>query len=219
MTTASDSPFRIKTLADLLQRLGGVPLERILFQPSPGTATPRDVLDIQQREGKRCELVAGVLVEKACGFREAALIAHLTGLLNRSVLPGDLGILTGPDGALELLPDLVRTPDLAFTRWDRLPGRRRPEALISRIVPNLAIEVLSNSNSTGEMAVKRQDYFVSGVEMLWEIDPDHRTVANLDFGEGVSTMLRMGDALTGGTVLPGFSLSLMELFAELERRG
>jgi Uma2 family endonuclease len=219
MSTAPVTLFRIRTLADLLQRLGGVPLERILFQPYPGTATPRDVLDVQQREGKPCELVAGVVVEKATGLRESALTAHLIDRLKRWVQPGNLGMLSGPNPALELMADLVRTPDIAFTCWDRLPGGRLPESPIPRIVPNLAVEVLCRANSSGERAVKRQDYFAAGVEVLWEIDPDHRTVANLNFGEGASTMLRMGDTLTGGTVLPGFTLPLKELFAELDRRG
>ena len=218
MSIAPVTPFRIRTLADLLQRLGGVSLERILFQPYPGTARPQDVWDVERREGKPCELIAGVLVEKATGLRESALTAHLLDQLNRWVQPSNLGMLSGPNRALELMADLVRTPDIAFTSWDRLPGGRFPETPIPRLVPNLAVEVLSRANTSGERAVKRQDYFAAGVEVLWEIDPDHRTVANLNFGEGASTMLRSGDTLTGGTVLPGFSLSLLELFAELERR-
>jgi Uma2 family endonuclease len=218
MSTVPVTPFRIRTLADLLQRLGGVPLERILFQPSPGTARPQDVWDVDRREGKPCELIAGVLVEKATGARESALTAHLIDRLNRWLQPSNLGMLSGPNRALELMADLVRTPDIAFTSWDRLPGGRFPESPIPRIVPNLAVEMLSRANTSGERAVKRQDYFAAGVEVLWEIDPDHRTVANLNFGEGASTMLRGGDTLTGGTVLPGFSLSLLELFAELDRR-
>jgi len=51
MTAISPS---IKTLADLLDRLGGIPPDRIRFHPFPGTATVQDVIDIQRQEGKLC---------------------------------------------------------------------------------------------------------------------------------------------------------------------
>lgn len=217
MSTAPAPSLRIKTLADLLQRLGDVPLDRILFEPYPGTATLQDVLDVEQREGKLCELVAGVLVEKTMGYSESQLAGFLLGLLNAFVIPRNLGIVTAPDGTVELMADLVRIPDVAFTRWERMPGRRRPTAPIPRLVPNLAIEVLSRSNTPGEMTVKRQDYFTAGVDIVWEIDPAARTVA-VYTATTAPTVLRVGDTLSGGTVLPGFALPVAELFAELDRQ-
>src|SRR5260370_1034252 len=68
----------IRTLADLLKRLGGVPLDRIRFRPYPGTATVQDVIDIERQEGKLCELVEGVLVEKVMGYNESSLASFLS---------------------------------------------------------------------------------------------------------------------------------------------
>jgi len=208
----------IQTLADLLDRLGGVPLNRIRVQPSFGAATVQDVIDIQRQEGKLCELVDGVLLEKVMGYNESSLAVFLAGLLNAFVVPRNLGVVTGPDGTVELMPDLVRIPDVAFTDWDRLPGRQRPTAPVPRLAPNLAVEVLSRSNTRGEMAVKRQDYFTAGVELVWEIDPDGRTVAVYTSVMDV-TSLTETDTLDGGSVLPGFTLPLWDLFAELDRHG
>jgi len=193
-------------------------LHRIRIHPSPGTATVQDVLDLEQREGKLFELVEGVLVEKAVGFIESGLAGFLLGVLNAFVLPRNLGIVTGEAGTVELMPGLVRIPDVAFTRWERLPGRRYPTAPIPRLAPNLAVEVLSQSNTPGEMAAKRQDYFTAGVELVWEIDPDLRTVAVYTSTTQV-TSLTAADTLEGGSVLPGFTLPLQELFAELDRHG
>src|SRR4051794_28403053 len=175
MSTLATASPTIKTLADLLERLGGVPLDRIRFHPF-GSATVQDVLDVQQQEGKLCELVEGVLLEKAVGYSESGLAIYLAGLLNAFVIPRNLGIVTGPDGTVELMADLVRIPDVGFTSWDRLPGRRRPMSPVPRLAPNLAVEVLSRSNTPGEMAAKRQDYFSAGVQLVWEIDPRVRTV-------------------------------------------
>ena len=164
----------IDTLADLLERLGDVPLDRVRFRPSPGSATVQDVLEIERREGKLCELVDGVLVEKAMGFSESRLAVFLGQFLNAFVISRNLGLVTGADGTVELMPDLVRIPDVAFTNWNRLPGRRRPTSPIPRLAPNLAVEVLSRSNTPREMARKRRDYFAAGVEVVWEIEPGAR---------------------------------------------
>src|SRR5271166_4204839 len=165
MATITITPPAIRTLADLLVRLGGVPLDRIRFHPPPGTATVRDVIDVAEREGKFCEPVAGVLLEKVMGWNESSLEGFLLGLLNAYVIPRNLGIETGADGTVELMPDLVRIPDVAVTNWDRLPGRRCPTAPVPRLAPNLAVEVLSQSNTPGEMKAKRQDDFSAGVQV------------------------------------------------------
>jgi Uma2 family endonuclease len=208
----------IITLADLLDGLGGVPLNRIRFRPYPGSATVQDVIDLERREGNLFELVEGVLLEKAAGFLQSGLASFLMSHLNASVFPRNLGIVTGSDGTVELMPGLTRIPDVAFTSWDRLPGGRYPVAPIPRLAPNLAVEVLRQSNTPGEMAVKRQDYFTAGVELVWETDPVARTVAVHTSPTAVTT-LNPGDILDGGSVLPGFTLPVQELFAELDRHG
>jgi Uma2 family endonuclease len=217
MSVATISP-PINTLADLQDRLGGISLNRIRFRPYPGTATLQDVIEVKAREGKLCELVDGVLVEKAVGYSESGLAIFLGFLLNAFVLPRNLGIVSGADGTVELMAGLVRIPDVAFTRWDRLPGQRYPTAPVPQLAPNLAVEVLSQSNTPREMALKRQDYFSVGVELVWEIDPDIRTVA-VYTSETHVTNLTATDTLDGGSVLPGFTLPLHDLFAELDRHG
>jgi Uma2 family endonuclease len=218
MSSASTLAPPIATLADLLDRLGAVPLNRVRFRPYPGTATVQDVIDVKARQGKLCELVEGVLVEKAVGYRESALAGLLLGILNAFVIPRNLGIVTGEAGTVQLTAGLVRIPDVAFTSWGRLPGRRYPDEPIPHLAPDLAVEVLSRSNTPGEMAVKRQDYFAAGVEAVWEVDPVARTIAVYSAADRFVT-LAAGDTLDGGTMLPGFTLAVADLFAELDRHG
>jgi Uma2 family endonuclease len=119
---------------------------------------------------------------------------------------------------VRLASGLVRIPDVAFVSWDRLPGRRVPVEPIPGLAPDLVVEVLSESNTEGEMARKRREYFTAGVRIVWLIDPEGRTV-EVFVSEDQSTVLDEGQTLDGGNVLPGFTLLLGELFAELDRHG
>jgi Uma2 family endonuclease len=209
---------KIRTIADLLRRLGDVPPDRIRFHPAPGTATLADVDRIHEEEGVLCELVEGVLLEKIVGYSESQLAGIVLRLLGSFVNAGNRGIVTGADGTMEIMPDLVRFPDVAFTSWDRIPGRRRPKKPIPRLVPNLAVEVLSENNTVAEMATKRQDYFAAGVNLVWEIDPEQE-IATVFTSPTDAVTLGVADFLDGGAVLPGFLLSLADLFAEFNRHG
>jgi Uma2 family endonuclease len=218
-TTLPAPASQLRTLADLLVRLGDIPPDRVRYWPRPGTATEKDILQIRAREGRSCELVDGVLVEKAMGLREAMLALALGGFLHDFVRPRNLGIVTGPDGTLRIFPGLVRIPDVAFASWERIPGGRVPDEPIPDLVPDLAVEILSESNTPGEMALKRSEYFGAGVSVVWMIDPEARTVAVYTSPERC-VRLAESQTLEGGDVLPGFALPLSDFFSELDiRRG
>jgi Uma2 family endonuclease len=218
MTSVSTPTVALETLADLLEYLGGIHPNRIRFRPAPGTATEKDVLAIHDREGRLYELVDGVLVEKAMGFGESLLACALIEILRGFVRPRKLGLVTGEAGMMRLMAGLIRIPDVAFISWDRLPNRRVPTAPLPDVAPNLAVEVLSASNTPGEMARKRQEYFSAGVQMAWQVDPRMRTVEVFTTPDQ-STVLHETQILEGGTILPGFTLPLQELFAELDQQG
>jgi Uma2 family endonuclease len=219
MTSAPTPTVTIDTLADLLEQLGGNAPERVRFLPAPGTATEEDVLAIRNSPERRlCELVDGVLVEKAMGLRESYLASVLITLLLTFVRPRNLGLVTAPDGTMRLAPGLVRIPDVAFISWDRLPNRRVPTDPLPDVAPDLAVEVLSVGNTAREMTRKRQDYFAAGVQIVWQVDPATRIVEVFTAPEQ-STVLHAAQALEGGTVLPGFTLPLAALFGTLDHRG
>jgi Uma2 family endonuclease len=218
MSTVAAPPSRIESLADLMDRLGGVPLARVRFRPPPGTATEADLLAVAEREGVVCELVEGTLVEKPVGLVESVLASLLIEILNTFVRAHNLGIVPGEQGAVRLLIGLVRIPDVAFISWDRVPGRRMPTEAIPGLVPDLAVEVLSRSNTPGEVAIKLQEYFQSGVRLVWVADPTQRTVTV--YSSPTQFVLRTeADVLDGAPVLPGFTLAVRDWFAELDRHG
>src|SRR3954453_18588796 len=111
------------TLAELLYRLGDVPLERIRRRPAPGTATEEDVVRARDTGERRlCELVEGVLVEKPMGTREGLLAGIILHWLWTFLEKEKLGKAFGADGFMRLMPGLVRIPDVSFVSRERLRG-------------------------------------------------------------------------------------------------
>lgn len=203
------------TVSELLKKLGGIPGERVLLDPPPGTATEKDVLDMERREGKLCELVDGVLVEKAMGYAESFLALEIAFLLRRFLAEHKLGILAGADGTLRLWPGLVRIPDVSFISWDQLPKRKVPKKPIPDLHPDLAVEVLSRKNTKAEIERKLHEYFRCGTRLAWVVNPRKRTVRVYTAPEQFR-LLAEEESLDGGEVLPGLSIPLREVFAQLE---
>jgi Uma2 family endonuclease len=205
----------VSTIADLLDRMDGVPAERVRLYPFPGTATVDDVVNIEVREKRLCELIDGVLVEKPMGMAESLLAAKIIAALLAFVDPRRLGFVAGEGGMMQLRTALVRIPDVAFISRDRLPGRRLPAGAVPLIAPDLAVEVLSRSNTRREMARKLHEYFEAGTRLVWYVDPPTRTVA-VHTSVRDSATLSASDVLDGADVLPGFTLPLPELFSVLD---
>ncbi|HYV39043.1 MAG TPA: Uma2 family endonuclease [Gemmataceae bacterium] len=201
--------------AELVQRLGNIPLERICFTPPPGTATERDLLNAMRRNDRLYELVDGTLVEKTMGLSESMIAGQVLIEIGVFARQKDLGIPAGADGTVRLLKGLVRIPDVSFFCWDKLPGRVLPSEPIPDLFPDLAVEVLSENNTPQEMERKLREYFLAGVRLVWMIDPRKRTAAVYTTPDAPAATLDETQSLDGGKVLPGFTLPLSELFARL----
>jgi len=83
------------------------------------------------------------------------------------------------------------------------------------MAPHLAVEVLSPSETASRFDEKLDDYRAAGVKLVWVLDPERRTVMVIE-PDATVRWLRSGDALDGGSVMPGFHHSVEELFSELE---
>lgn len=206
------TPAEPETLGELLEQLGGISPHRVRLRPSPGSATEKDVLDILRRTNRLCELVDGVLVEKVMGYPESTLACQIIKLLGNFLDQHDLGNLAGMDGTMRLMPKLVRIPDVSFVRWEKLPSRQPPAEPIPDLVPDLAVEVLSEGNTRGEMDRKLREYFLAGVSLVWFVDLNARLIRVYDSPEDCR-VLKEGDVLDGGSVLPGLTLAVREVFA------
>ncbi len=210
---ATKSPFR--TAGEVLKQLGGIPADRVRVFPVPGTATEIDLIKANDRKEGICELIDGTLIEKTADCRDSALTVALIAFLGTFIRENKLGRAFGPNGPSRLSPSQVRCPDVWFVTAARLRQCRDRKAEILEIAPDLAVEILNKSNSHGEMQRKLRDYFAAGTRLVWYVDPKKRTV-RVYTDPDKATTLTEDQTLDGGDVLPGFSLCLRELFAELD---
>lgn len=208
--------LRYETVADLLEQLGNIDPHRVRMRPPPGKATERDLIRLLEHTDHLYELVDGVLVEKIMASLESSLACDLIGFLQVYLARHPVGFLMGADGPARLMPQLVRLPDISFISWAQLPRRERPMDPIFDLAPALAVEVLSEGNTPGEMARKLKEYFFAGVRVVWFVDPKKRTIQVYTAPDQVVTLTEV-DTLDGGDVLPGFSLPVRQIFAGLPR--
>jgi Uma2 family endonuclease len=205
-----------ETIKELLEQLGGISPDRVRMDPLPGTATEEDLIRLNSRTDRLYELVDGTLVEKAMGYAEGFLAADLIALLRPMMDKNNLADVGGDGSTMRLLSKLVRIPDVAVIRWDRYPNGERPTEPVPELAPDLAVEVLSESNTAGEMQRKLKEYFLADVSLVWFVDPRKRTV-EVFTAPDESTVFTEDDVLDGGDVLPGLSLPVRDVFARTPR--
>jgi Uma2 family endonuclease len=161
------------------------------------------------------ELWEGVLQKVPGAGGEASEIALVVGASILSfVRSRKLGLVTTADGTyiLQADPQTLVVPDVAFVRWDRLPGRTRPDCYIP-VPPDLAVEVQSPSDGPVDVAGKMERYRRAGVRLVWWIAPKRRAVSVYRDGQLVAE-LQEGDTLDGEEILPGYRLPVADIFAE-----
>lgn len=108
-----------------------------------------------------------------------------------------------------------RAPDISFLPKERLrrlgftPSTRKflPGA------PDLAVEILSPSNTRTEIDARLNDFFTSGTQIVWIINPDDKSVT-VCHPPTDRKVLGPGATLDGEHLLPGFQLLIGDLFKE-----
>ena len=204
-------PPAIRSAADVAAELG-VPPERLVVNPAPGTATEEDCARCE----RPTELIDGTLVEKPVNNFSSGVATRIANLIQRFADDNAVDVhVTGGDGSYRMVDRNLRLPDVAVTPDERLAGD--PHAATPSWLPDLAVEVLSPSNTRREMADKRAEYFASGVAEVWEIDPVQRT-GRVYRGDECVRVLGADDAFDCESLLPGFSMRLADPIEYVERK-
>ena len=197
------------TAGDLFHRFGEIPLDRVVRDPPPGTATVDDVVRLDDHHDRLCELIDGTLVEKPKSVWESYLAVQLGAILSRFVKAKNLGIVLGTDGMMQLFPNQVRIPDVSYISWQNLKESGFPEVPVPHMSPTLAVEVISRSNTPQEMHRKLGEYFQAGTSLVWYIYPKPKQVRAYT-APTVEVTLDEGEILTGDHVLPGLEIPLAD---------
>ncbi len=161
-----------------------------------------------------CELVKGEIVRMApTGYGHGRLTACITALLEQFVRPKDLGEVLGAETGFIVSrdPDTVRAPDAMFVSKGRLSGEIDPDHFLP-FAPDLAVEVVSPNDLWSEIEEKVEEYLEAGVRMIWIVNPRTQSITAYRSRSQVQ-ILGPGDTLAGEDVLPGFSVSVAEIFA------
>ncbi len=212
MATVSERPSPTWIVAQLREHFGMIPARRIRLDPSPGSATEKDLIHLWDYFRIPSELMDGVLVEKAGSVQKSFAAQNLLRHLYNYLEENDRGIVVGLGCPFWLKPGQVRMPDVSFFSWEKLPGGEVPDVEIAPFRPDLAVEILTNENTPKEMRRKSGEYIDAGIKLVWLVHLGKKTVQVLDsFGKAV--LLQHQQTIEGSPLLPGFSLPLVKLFA------
>jgi len=161
-------------------------------------------------DGMRHELNEGELVSMPPPMGQHGTIQNgIAFVLTSFVKPRALGKVFTETG-YRLSTDTVRAPDVSLIRAERarsLDLTRRFEC-----APDLAVEIISPSETAAEFAHKVGQYLHAGVEVVWVIYPEDRTIHVFESSRK-GRILEGGDLLDAPGLLPGFSIPVSELFA------
>jgi len=159
------------------------------------------------------ELIAGELVEKMPSAQPSALALIIAFYLMQLIRPQGLGYVTGSDGGY-LMPDgSILIPDVGFISKARLPVL--PERGEAPIAPDLAVEVMSPTDRKRDLRSKAVRYLANGVRLVWLVFPAERVIEVYPI-DGDVIALTDADTLTGGDVLPDFSVPVSAVFGTAE---
>ena len=165
-----------------------------------------------EQENKWFELVRGEVIELSSPTKPHGAVCMTVGyLLTAYSYQRGIGYLTCNDSGviLERDPDTVRGPDVAFYEDANTFAELHPK--YGEVPPRLAIEVLSPNDRANKVLRKINDYLRCGVELVWIIDPEIRTVTTHQPGKP-QVELTENQELTGEEILPGFRCLVSEFF-------
>jgi Uma2 family endonuclease len=154
----------------------------------------------------RYELVEGELITLSPTMPEHNDVRDTLLVALRNFLGGrGLGRVWS-EQAFHLFGDTVRIPDIAFVRAGRsIEPRQLPEG-----APDLAVEIISPSNTPRELDRRISDYFAAGLIRVWLVYPEHQEV----YVHGLAGVVRRrgDDLLEDPELLPGFPVKVATLF-------
>ena len=180
-----------------------------------GPLTLEEFQRMPDEDEYRIELVRGRIVrEPRPGAQHGVLVEELIWRLSSHVRDRGIGrVVTETGFLLSVDPPTVRGPDLAFIATENIPSQGIPTGFWP-MSPDLAVEVVSPSNTNAEIGEKVLEYLASGTRLVWVVDPATRSVGVYRSRLEIR-LLTEGDMLDGGNVLPELRIPVSDIFESL----
>jgi Uma2 family endonuclease len=167
---------------------------------------------------RQLELIEGELRNMApASFVPSILSAELAHRILGHVRKNDLGYVTSAEGGFKLSDNTVLAPDVGFIAKARIT--KLPERFIP-LAPDLAVEVVSPTDSVLDAQRKAMKYIAYGTPLVWILYPKVEAAdvcRPSQQGDMSIQRITTDGMLDGGDVLPGFSLPLRDLFSILPK--
>ncbi len=110
-----------------------------------------------------------------------------------------------------MTPTQLRGPDVSYVRADRIPPGGVPDAFWP-IPPDLAVEIVSPSETANEVREKVRDFLAADTPLVWVVYPRTKEVV-VHTADDLARTYSEDDMIEYPDVLPGFSCKVAELFA------
>ncbi|MGH7471605.1 MAG: Uma2 family endonuclease [Longimicrobiales bacterium] len=163
----------------------------------------------------RTELLRGKLVcEPKPAYGHGRLQSRIAGLFERHIEENalELECVTEVDFRLTRAGSNVCAPDVALIRRARIEAD--PPSTSVQGAPDMAVEIVSPSNSAADLQAKIVDYFAAGTSLVWVVYRDTRTVGV--FRSAAEARYLTGHAeLDGADLIPGLHVPVAALFVRL----
>jgi Uma2 family endonuclease len=183
-----------------------------MIQPIVRPLTAEDFFSLDLHD-VRSELVQGEVVRMSPAGGEHGVVAMRIGSrLLVYVEAHDLGVVCAAETGflVDRNPDTIRAPDVAFVSKERMGDGRPPKKFWS-FAPDLAVEVVSPSETAESIQERVREWFAAGTRAVWLLYPSLSAVHVYRSPTDVH-ILQKGDILSGEDVLPGFTCAVGDLF-------
>jgi Uma2 family endonuclease len=168
-----------------------------------------DLASLPENAGRILELVEGGIIEKMPSFVPSEIALNIGSFIKQYVREHHTGYVTAADGGYIMSGSDVFVPDVGYITRERLPQKPMREAPVP---PDMAVEVKSPTDRKRDMRVKAEKYLAYGTRLVWLVFPEEQAVEVYTPDEDVKT-IGIGGVLDGGDILPGFTLTVRDIFA------
>lgn len=166
---------------------------------------------LEMGDTARNELILGEIVPMSpTGFEHGRITAKLARVIGTFVEERKLGIVVAAETGflIHRNPDSVLAPDVAFVQSSRYVATQK----FFEGAPDLAIEVMSPSDTWSEVSAKVEMWLEAGCHSCWVVDPKSKTITIFRGGDDVHRA-RSGQMVQDDLVLPSLSIEVEVIFS------